>query len=340
MYYLALLGFAAAKKIGTPRLKGVLRVAGYTTGISLVMGAFCVHKARADLNEKGMQFGENMASIAGLIQDSHTFRLNNQEVHTSVASTLDGVTTVLDKYEANCQAALGGQAPVWDQIPKITKEPAPASMKLSMAPILRQESSHKGMVVCFIPNDPKAPHSERSLQLALHEFEETGNLSAIGKFRYAFVKEGPTGSTVITVWADGDFNLKALVPPKDGSDTPGADPTVMTRPANGSRIFTGTIDGMGYRVYGYRTTDTPAQAIAAYDAKMEQAGWLSVKNPIFEGMPHEGNEGRSYINPDKGLAGVVSATLSPDGKTMIGVAEVTDGTIHSPTQTAKEADGF
>jgi hypothetical protein len=37
---------------------------------------------------------------------------------------------------------------------------------------------------------------------------------------------------------------------------------------------------------------------------------------------------------------VVSAIKSPDGDTMVGIAEVTDGVVHSPTQQPKDSDGF
>jgi hypothetical protein len=338
MFYLALLAFAA-KKVGTPRLLGVARVTAYAGGISILLGAVGIHKARAALNEKGMEFGEDMMSLSSMLKDPHTFRLNGQAVHTSTATTLEGINSVLDKYEANCESSLGGNAPVWEGIPDTSKGPPKDAKPLSVMPIMRQSVGNKGMIACFLPNDPLAPHSERALQEAIHDFEETGNLSAVGRFRYAYVKESATGSTVFTVWTDGDFSLKALMPPR-GQDAQGTDPVVMMRPTKSERIFTGTVDGIGYRVYGYRTKESPKEAIDAYDAQMEGAGWLSVTNPIFEGMPHEGNEGRSFINQAQGFAGVASAIKTPEGDTMIGIAEVSDGVVHPPTQQPKDSDGF
>ena len=337
MFYIALLALAA-KKFGTPRFLGAVRVTAYVGGISLILGAVSIHKAHAALNEKGMEFGEGMLSLASTMKDPHTFRLNGQAVHTNAATSLEGVSGVLDKYEANCKASAGGDVPVWDQIPDTTKMP-PKDLKMLVMPILRQTVGKKGMIACFVPNDPAAPHTARAMQEAIQDFEETGNLNALGKFRYAYVRETPTGSTVFTVWTDGNFNLKALMPPP-GQDAEGSDPVVMMRPQQASRTFTGTVDGMPYRVYGYRTSESPKQAIDEYDAQMESAGWLSVANPIFEGSPHEGTEGRSFISDSKGFAGVVSAIKSPDGDTMVGIAEVTDGVVHSPTQQPKDSDGF
>jgi hypothetical protein len=329
----------AARKIGGSRLHGALRVTAYATGLTLVLGAVGAHKARAALGEKGLEFGEDVASFSSMMKDAHTFRLNGQTIHTNSATTLEGVTTVLDRYEGICKSATGGDTPVWTTLPVMTDEPPKKPAKLSTMPILRQQVGEKGMIACFVPRDSSGQHSQRAFSEALKEFKETGNFSAIGMFRYAYVRGSNTGSMVITVSTDANFNVKALMP-EAGKDTQGSDPSVMIRPDHADRLFTGTIDGLPYKVYAYRTHDSVSQVIGDYDAKMEKAGWLSVNNPIFEGGPHEGNDGHAYINGDKGFAGVVSAMGGANGDTMVGIAEVTDGKIQAPTSLPKDADGF
>lgn len=337
MFYVALYALAA-KKFGGARVSGALRVAAYTTAVTVAFGAIGAHKARAAVAEKGLEFGEDMASLASMVKGGNTFRLNDQVIHTSNTDSLEGMKAILDKYETVCRANGGADAPVWKGLPDTTGEPPKDGGGLTMMPILREESHGKGMVACFVP-DQSREHSERSLQAALQEFQDTGNLGAVGRFRYAYVREGATGCNITTVWTDGSFNVKALMP-EDGQDARGADPTMMKRPEKVSRMFTGTVDGLPYRVYGYRSKEDPKTVIDAYDHQMEGAGWLSVSNPIFEGMPHEGSEGRSYIQSDKGVGGVISAIRSPEGDTMVGVAEVTDGVIHPPTAQAQDSDMF
>jgi hypothetical protein len=336
MFYVALYALAA-KKFGGARFNGALRVAAYTTAVTVAFGAIGAHKARAAVAEKGLEFGEDMASLASMVKGANTFRLNGQVVHASSTDSLEGMKTILDKYDAACRANGGAEAPVWEALPNTAGEPPKDGGNLTMMPILRQETQGKGMVACFVP-DKSREHTSRSLQAALQEFQETGNLGAVGRFRYAYVREGTTGSSITTVWTDGSFNVKALMP-EEGRDAQGTDPVTMKRPGNVLRMFTGTVDGLPYRVYGYRSKEDPKTVIDEYDHQMESAGWLSVANPIYEGMPHQGSEGRSYIQSDKGLGGVISAVRSPEGDTMVGVAEVTDGVIRPPTA-PKEADTF
>jgi hypothetical protein len=342
MFHLALIAIAT-KKYGSVKVRGVGRVLAYSAGLSLVIGAVGIHKARAEVGEQGLKFGEDMVSLAPMMQDVKTFHLNGQVVHTAATTSLEGVNAVLDKYEASCKSALGQDAPVWDSLPDTSKEPTSkqreAGMMLSTVPIIRQVNHDKGMIACFVPTKDSPTHTKRALGEALADFQKTGNFSAIGKFRYAYVKESATGSMIITVWSDGDFSVKALMP-EPGQDAQGEDPTVMMRPEQGQRMFTGTVDALPYKVYAYRSKLAPAAAIQAYDDAMEKAGWMSVKNPVFEGMPHVGSEGRAYIHSDKGVAGVVSATLGPDGTTTIGIAEVTSGKIQTPIQGPKDSDGF
>jgi hypothetical protein len=338
MLQIALFAYAA-KKLGSSKLHGALRVAAYAGGLTLVLGGVGAHKARAALNQKGLEFGEDIASLSSMMKDAHTFRLNGQTIHTNSGTSLEGMTALLDKFEAQCKASTGASPPVWNGLPEVTSEPPKNHATLTMMPILRQETGRKGMVACFVPSDSSGEHTERAFAAALKEFQDTGNFAALGAFHYAYVKESTTGSMVITVSTDGDFNVNALLP-VEGGDTAGADPAVLMRPGNANRVFTGTIDGMPYRVYGYTTHATAKQAIDAYDAQMEKAGWLSVNHPLFEDSQHQGNEGHAYISDTKGFGGVVSAIDSPNGLTVVGVAEVTDGVIHPPTAKPTDADGI
>jgi len=255
MFQLLLFGILA-KKLGASKIRGALRVAGYTVGVSAALGAVGVHKARAAFEEKGMELGADMATLSSLVHNANTFTLNGQRIHMGTSTTLEGMNTVLDRFEASCKAAEGGNVAVWNSVPDMstaTPEEKAAAGSLTAIPILRTQKGNKGTIACIVPSAASTPHTARAVATAVDTFSETGHLSELGKLRYAYVTEGRTGTSVATIWTDDDFNMRALVP-EDGSnaDTPGTDPSLMKRPAQAQRLLTGTVEGMAYRIYAFK----------------------------------------------------------------------------------------
>src|SRR5450432_2318642 len=143
MFQLILLGIVA-KKFGSSRVRGFARVAGYTVAVSVALGAVGVHKARAAFQEKGMELGADMATLSTLVHNANTFTLNGQRIHMGTATTLEGMTTVLDKFETSCKAAEGGDVTVWNSIPEMTAENKGKYQGLTAMPIVRTQNGNKG----------------------------------------------------------------------------------------------------------------------------------------------------------------------------------------------------
>lgn len=329
---------AALKRIGAPRIKGAVRVLAYTSVVSIAVGAVTAHKAEAALGEQSLAIGENFANLMGNMQDAHLFNINGQTVHTSSSHSLEGKKALLDKFEAACKAEEGGDAPVWNEIPDHPEQSAlPTSTLSSLIPIVRHDQGDKGTVVCITPTKTA---SERTLHDSWKAFQASGNLNEIGRLRYVFVTEGTAGSTVLMIWTEGDFNMKALMP-QPGHDSPGEDPKVLMRPQGSNRIVNATVAGLPYQVYGYQSSDSTDKVMADYDKQMFAAGWMSVANPMMVDAPNAGGIGHAYMK--NGAIGYVTASPGPDGHTLIGMAEVAgplpDG-FKLKDHTVRNADGF
>jgi hypothetical protein len=343
MFQLVLVA-ALAKKLGASRLRGAVRVVGYTTAVTLAVGTVSVHKARAAFEEKSMDLGADMASLASLVGDAHTFTLNGQRIHMGTATTLEGIDAVADKFESSCKTAEGGDVPVWDSIPDVANKPDAEKAKtadLTAIPILRHKEGNKVTVVCFVPSSASVPHSARAVAAAVDSFQQTGHLSAVGKMRYAYLSTSATGTSVATIWTDEEFDIQALVPKAGTSeDTPGSDPALMARPQQSQRLLTGSVEGMPYRIFAYNVQGTPQTAIANYDDQMIKNGWLSLNDPAYENAPHEDAEMRGYMVKD-GRQGYVVAFSDKEHHTMMGVVEVgPEGLAKMPTKPAADSDGF
>ena len=132
------------------------------------------------------------------------------------------------------------------------------------------------MVLCFRRPDGQ---KQKSLTDAMEEFRATGDFAALGYLRYVHVSASGGETKVQTIWTNGSFNVNHLMPPENGSDTPGSDSPTMPRPVGGQRILTATAVGTPYAVRMYTTTQAQSAVLAYYDDEMSKRGWATIEAP-------------------------------------------------------------
>lgn len=325
----------ATKRLGLERIKAAARVTAYATCVTAVIGLVGVQKARASINETGLLVGQDLIGVAPLLQDGSTFNVNGQRVHFATAHSMDGKSAILDKFQASCEAAEGGDAAVWSHIPDTSEEVnALHADKLSKMPVLRQEAGRRGFVACLVSTEASTPES---LRKAAADFLKNRQKLELGRLRYATVEENATGSTVMTVWTDENFDIGALMP-DPARDKPGFDPLVMQRPPNVVRVLSGAVESLPYKVFLYESKQSPTDAMDAYDRQMFAAGWVSIQPPQAMGVPHEGFEAHAYMR--NGFIGYMTASKSPQGGTLVGVGETAGQPLDKEHNTRSDADGF
>jgi hypothetical protein len=176
--------------------------------------------------------------------------------------------------------------------------------------VMRNEADGRGMVVCFVddPNAPALPLVERMRALA-----ETSDLSKLGKFRYVFVEPsqgGKGGTHVVTLWSDGEVNLKRMFPAS--GDAPGTDSLVAPRPAGSRRTLAASVDGYPASVRIYESLASRESVDRMYEQSLTAKGFT--------------RRGAAYLREDN--AEVIVSITATEGRTTVTVVEA----LASPTQ--------
>jgi hypothetical protein len=94
--------------------------------------------------------------------------------------------------------------------------------------------SARGRVIACIDTQGVSWFGETMLE-RLHVFADSGDLSAIGTFRYALVKRTSYGAHFVTFWTEGPAPLLKMFPPT--GDVPGADHPILSRVGACRRIL-------------------------------------------------------------------------------------------------------
>ena len=319
MIALALL-VAARKKLGSPRVKGTLRVLAYGTVVSAGLFAYSYRSAKADIGKSSMQVGRDLAQMADLLQETNEVRLNGQPVWVASAVTQEPLDKVLDRFDTHCAASPGAMGDAWKQLSSIGKGPGKDAEKLgakaglASAGIIRHETRKEGVVLCLV----KGSESRATLKEAAHAFTETHDLGVLGKLRYAYAQVTPQGNTmVITVWTEDRFNLGALFPAQ--GEAPGKDPEGISRPPDSRRLMSVDVAGTPFGTFVYRSKQEPAALVAAYDAEMNAKGWLTIDPDSATGAPQM-KMGHAYMKD--GAQFVVSAGKDDSGSTILSIGEL------------------
>lgn len=284
------------------RIRGLVRVWGYFSGLMLVCGIISVRHARAEYQDQTLRFGRQMVALAKASNHEVTkIIFNGQPVHVGSSVTEDSPANVLTRYEEYCRASPGQMGVDFTEIEKAgvknpfaPKADAPGASnadlpEIAKAGYVRSGTDEDGAVVCFVKGAKTKPSTAEAFQ----SFMATGELGAFGELRYAYAAKGPSGRTlVLTVWTDSAFNLRDIVP-EDGHDCAGEDFPEIPRVPSSTRIMSARADGMPYGVNVYKTSDSPSKTFEFFDNAMKSAGWFAYDPEMTEA--EDKGLGRAYM---------------------------------------------
>lgn len=305
-------------------VRGLLRVFGYFTVIG-VGASFCsLRAAHAEVKTNTLQVGRQMAELArGNQAEVNRLTINGQSMYVGSALADDSMKDVLDRYEAHCRANPGQPASAWRELSS-----KPGGEKLKDTPfgsngVMRTEQGDEGTVVCFTKGDDTKPTALE----ALKSFADTGELGALGKLRYVYVKKTDRGSTlVLTAWTESKFNLAELTP-EEGKDVAGSDFEHAPRYPGSTRVLATRLDGTPYGVNVYKTGANVGEVLGFYDTEMKKNGWFGFDPTelVKEDPDHKRGEGRLYEKD--GVVLTIGAHVEPDNGTFVslGLAGTTAG---------------
>jgi hypothetical protein len=286
-----------------------LRMAAYSAFAFGILALAASRSVYADVREMGLGIGHQLAKLEDLTGEAYLIRFNGMEMRRASAHTAQSAREVLDRYESYCRENPGALGRAMGDIPSALEDridrPNDAAMRAS---VVRDEANGRGMVVCFVdePGAPRQPLVDR-----LRALSETGDLSKLGRFRYAFAEPSSKGGThVVTFWSDGGLDVKKMFPAE--GDAPGTDSALAPRPAGSRRTLSASVDGYPAAVRIYESRATPEAIERMYDETLKAKGFTKVVAKGAFG-------GGAYIREDN--AEIIVSITGTDKRTSVTIVE-------------------
>lgn len=312
--------FDNLRRLKATKMMAVTRVAAYFAVVSVALGAYTTHEAKASITEQGFVLGRDLAKVAELLDHTYEIKINGQTAYMASVDSSLSMKEILDRYEAMCKDNAGLAAEAWKDIPEQNREIKGsgdyAGLVANMG-VVRKDAPHEGMVACIASGGKNQAATPME---GFQKFVKTGEVSYVGKLRYVYVT-GPSASgrwTVTTIWTEDNFNINQIMLPEGTDDAPGTDSPTVGRPPSAQRVFSASITGAPYGLRTYISTATPENVYAKFDAAMTSDGWMLFTT---EEAPHV------YVKD--GIETMVSAGRD-DGKTVVMISELGGNQLRQP----------
>ena len=317
------------KNVRQTRWAGVARVAAYLALVNLGISYLLMRSAYAGAEKAVQRLGTQLTRQLGskVLGEPQVVSVNGQLLFLAAKETELSVKSVLDEFDAHCEAHSGGLREEFEKIPGFDqrKLALPESMRdAGRIGIIRSDAGHasptetEGHLVCIA--QPKDGGGIRGLLTRVNEFMASGDASRLGDMRYVAARKLGNGKTqVIAIWTEGTFNIEAMFP--DQGDAPGTDARDFPRPPNAVRSFSAVIPDHPYAVRFYDSREPPAKVLAFYDKTLAEAGWATRPSSMTEAGPElHGAEVRAFTRA--GRAMLVSTQEDAPGQTGVSVIEL------------------
>lgn len=319
------------KGVWRSRIAGVARVAAYLGLVNVSISYLCMRSAYGDAEKAVRKLGSHLVKELGdrLVGEPQAVSVNGQVLLLAAKESELSVKSVLDAFDAHCEAHSGGlreefrAMPGFDERVKLLPENMRDPGRIG---IIRSDAGHatdsetEAHLVCIA--QPENGGGLAGLLTRVQEFLATGDAGRIGDMRYVAARKQPNGKTqVIAIWTEGTFNIEAMFP--DAGDAPGSDALDFPRPPSSVRSFSAVVPDHPYAVRFYDSTESQARVLAFYDEALTRAGWATRPSTLNdEGPELHGTELRAYTRG--GRAMVVSAKADAPGKTGVSVIELSN----------------
>lgn len=292
----------------TERRRGYARVAAYCTVVGIGVLGLGFHNAKADAMQSGLDLGRELGPLVrALPGDVKQVSLNGQSLFIADTFFDESRKEIVDSYEAHCAAHPGEPFASLKKAADVQAAGDKRWGELAKLKSLRADGDRASMVFCFVRGDGTPP----TIAEAFNAFERTKDLGALGRVRYAYVEERPTGKTrVLTLWTDHHFKMDHLANEGPGDVPGGEDFTDSPRPEDSRRLLTGKIEGTPYAVNVYESRLAPREVVERFDATMMGAGWASASPPV------PGAESHGYL---RGQVIYTVSASTEEGKTIVAV---------------------
>lgn len=252
-----------------------LRVSRLVSVAVLFTCALALRGASAQLDGAMISLGSRVMSFPGApATEARTLRINGVDVRLRTQVVAAPLDRVLRYYRRLC-ASPRANSGVY------------GSLISSLATRSRITSSD-GYVACI----ETGVGDLETLTERLVKFSKTWDLADVGPLRYAYATpaaDRPEQHTfLLTIWADGPVNLRALLPIA-GGDAGGVDPSDLPRPPDSQRILSATEMMAPSGVYTYLVkVASPATITRFYRSALAKSGWEILERSSEESLQVDG----------------------------------------------------
>lgn len=291
--------------------RGMMRVAAYFTVTTALCTTVAIRHAHGEYKTTTLTFGKQMLELANARNHEVTkLTFNGQPMWIGASSSKDDPKAVIARYEEYCKKNPGQPSAGWEEYEQRAGKVDDVKDSVKTG-VVRAESDEATAVTCFV----KGPATKATVEEAIETLLTTGELGALGELRYAYARKDRTGNTlVLTAWTDSTFNLNTMMG-DDDKDAPGSDFAEIPRLPRSVRMISARAEGAPYGVNVYKTTESPAKALAFFDATMHDRGFTTYDPQLSFG-------GRSYFKD--GVVFTVASYEEPDAHYVaVGLSGVT-----------------
>lgn len=287
-------------------VRGLVRAGGYVLGLGVVLGAFQIRAARAEMENKTLQLGRQMFQLSNAsTHEVNKVVLNGQNMFLGNTVSHDPANKILDRYESYCQSNAAQTAESWQELGKSEKAAEPDKKWLATG-IMRTGDLHEGAIVCFT----KTAKSKPTIGEAAKSFAETGDLGHLGAARYVYVKSTEAGNThVMTAWTDDTFSIFDLMG-EEGKDVAGKDfGGEIPRVPDSRRAFSMRLEDTPFGVNIYQGKGDPVAIVKQYDDTLQGLGWTAVDPEVERHEP--GTLGAVHVYEKNNVVLTVASSADP-----------------------------
>jgi hypothetical protein len=282
-------------------------------------------KVNADTGREGMlNFGRSLLQYVDgqALSRTRTLSLNGAQLKFATGTTNDSVEHVANFYARGCNGRSGG---LGEQVQEFLRQADRAQQSTGAAAneigeipftTFKTVADSEGIVFCLDMGAQRVSMAE--FLARIRRATETGDLSAVGGFRYVYISRDSTPNArthVVGYWSDGSasLNLTRMFPVT--GDAPGRDVPQLPRPAGLRRTLSAYELGTAYSYNVYEGFTPRARVEEQLRTQLVRDGWTLI--PLRHPRTRENLQGQNLLTFERGAANVMYVLGEENGRTSL-----------------------
>lgn len=282
-------------------------------------------KVNADTGREGMlNFGRSLLQYVDgqALARTRTLSLNGAQMRFATGTTTDSVEAAANFYARACNGRSGG---LGEQVQEFLQQANRAqasqsghSEAIGEIPFttFKTVADSEAIVFCLDMGSQRVSMAE--FLARIRRATESGDLSAVGGFRYVYISRDSTPNArthMVGYWSDGSaaLNLLRMFPPS--GDAPGRDVPQLPRATGLRRTLSAYELGTAYSYNVYEGHTPRARVEEQLRTQLVRDGWSLI--PLRHPRTRENLQGQNMLTFERGGANVMYVLGEEHGRTTL-----------------------